>query len=45
MKKRKKLKISTKNKSYGVMDSPFYKLKSKKKLAGLLCISVNDLSI
>ncbi|MDM9376861.1 hypothetical protein [Klebsiella pneumoniae] len=45
MKKRKKLKISTKNKSYDVKDSPFYKLKTKKKLAGLLCVSVNDLSI
>lgn len=43
MKKRKKLKISTKNKCYGVIDSPFYKLKSKKKLAAILCVSVNDL--
>ncbi|HBC0574343.1 reverse transcriptase family protein [Serratia marcescens] len=43
MKKRKKLKILTKNKSYGVMDSPFYKLKSKKKLACLLSVNTNDL--
>lgn len=45
MKKRKKLKISTKNKCYGVMDSPFYKLKTKRKLAELLCVSLNDLHI
>ncbi|EJC0563287.1 RNA-directed DNA polymerase [Enterobacter cloacae] len=44
MKKRKKLRISTKNKSYGVMDSPFYKLKSKKKLAALLCVNISDFS-
>ncbi|MBT1870776.1 reverse transcriptase family protein [Enterobacter mori] len=45
MKKRKKLRIFTKNKSYGVMDSPFYKLKSKKKLAALLCVNISDFSI
>jgi len=45
MKKPKKLKISTKNKSYGMKDSPFYKLKSKRKLAELLCVSLSDLSI
>lgn len=44
MQKPKKLKISTKNKSYGMMDSPFYKLKSKRKLAELLCVSLSDLS-
>lgn len=44
MKKPKKLKISTKNKSYGMMDSPFYKLKSKRKLAELLRVSLSDLS-
>ncbi|MBS0972726.1 reverse transcriptase family protein [Serratia rubidaea] len=45
MKKRKKLKIYTKNKSYGIVDSPFYKLKSKKKLAELLCVNIGDLPI
>ncbi|HDT5144886.1 TPA: RNA-directed DNA polymerase [Klebsiella michiganensis] len=45
MKKRKKLKISTKNKSYSVIDSPFYKLKSKKKLAGVLGVSIDDFSL
>ncbi|TWP77173.1 RNA-directed DNA polymerase, partial [Escherichia coli] len=40
MKKRKKLKVNTKNKSYDIMDSPFYKLKSKRKLANLLCVSL-----
>lgn len=45
MKKPKKLKISTKNKSYGMKDSPFYKLKSKRKLAELLCVSLSDLSV
>lgn len=44
MKKRIKLKVSTKNKSYPITDSPLYKLKSKKKLANLLCVSINDLS-
>ncbi|MBV4692561.1 reverse transcriptase family protein [Escherichia coli] len=43
MKKRKKLKVNTKNKSYDIMDSPFYKLKSKRKLANLLCVSLDDL--
>ena len=33
---RKKLKIDSKNKSYPVQDSPFYKLSSKKQLADLL---------
>ncbi|EFH4609189.1 RNA-directed DNA polymerase, partial [Escherichia coli] len=45
MKKRIKLKVSTKNKSYPITDSPLYKLKSKKKLASLLCVSINDLSV
>ncbi|NDL64328.1 reverse transcriptase family protein [Acerihabitans arboris] len=45
MKKRKKLKISTKNKSYSLNDSPFFMLKSKKKLATLLGITISDLSL
>ena len=43
MRKRKKLKISTKNKSYSFMDSPFYKLKTKNKLAALLGVSISEL--
>lgn len=45
MKSRKKLKILTKNKSYDLVDSPFYKLQSKKKLAELLFVNVNELFI
>lgn len=45
MKKRKKLKISTKNKSYDFIDSPFYKLKSKLKLAAVLGVAISDLSL
>lgn len=43
MKARKKLKISTKNKSYSLADSPFFLLKSKKKLAALLGVTISDL--
>lgn len=43
MRKRKKLKISTKNKSYSLMESPFYKLKTKNKLAALLGVSIPEL--
>ncbi|KQN55201.1 DNA polymerase [Serratia sp. Leaf51] len=45
MKARKKLKISTKNKSYNLIDSPFFMLKSKKKLAALLGIAIADLAL
>lgn len=45
MRKRKKLKISTKNKSYGITDSPLYKLKSKRKLADLLHVSIMELKV
>lgn len=44
MKRRIKLKISTKNKSYDIIDSPFYKMRSKRKLASLLGVDVGDLS-
>ena len=43
MRKRKKLKISTKNKSYSLIESPFYKLKTKNKLAALLGVSIPEL--
>ncbi|EPA8175191.1 reverse transcriptase family protein [Yersinia enterocolitica] len=44
MKKRIKLKIETKNKNYKIIDSPLYKLKSKKKLVGLLGTSLSELN-
>jgi hypothetical protein len=39
-----KLKINTSGKSYLLTDSPFYKLKTKKKLASLLCLDFKELS-
>ncbi|HHK7959196.1 TPA: reverse transcriptase family protein [Serratia marcescens] len=45
MKKRIKLKIITKNKSYQLVDSPLYKLKSKKKLVELLGVSLVELNL
>ncbi|MGQ8774620.1 reverse transcriptase family protein [Serratia sp. NA_112.1] len=45
MKKRIKLKIVTKNKSYQIIDSPLYKLKSKKKLVDLLGFSLAELNL
>lgn len=41
--KKSKPKIQTKGKSYQIIDSPFFKLSSKKKLAELLGFSVSDL--
>lgn len=43
MKRKSKLKIVTRKKSYELIDSPFYKLKSKKKLAHLLKVDVTKL--
>lgn len=48
MKRRRNFKISTKNKSYQIEDSPLYKLKSKKKLYNLLksnSQSINELLV
>lgn len=43
-KQRSKYKIQTKGKSYLITDSPFYKLKTKKKLAALLGSSLPELN-
>ncbi|WNJ97623.1 reverse transcriptase family protein [Vibrio ruber] len=43
MSRKSKLKIDTKNKSYSIIDSPFYKLLSKKKLAALLKCEFSEL--
>ena len=40
--RKKKLKICSKNKSYTLKDSPFYNLSTKKALAKLLYISLSD---
>lgn len=46
MKQRKsKLKIQTKGKSYGLQDSPLYKLKTKRKLASILQHTLPDLRL
>lgn len=42
-KKKHRLKLDTNNKAYGIEDSVFFKLKSKKKLAGILRSSVGEL--
>lgn len=42
MKSKPKLKISTRDKSYNLIDSPLYKLKNKKRLAQLLNINLCD---
>ena len=39
-----KLKIFTNGKSYGFMDSPLYKVKTKRKLASLLNSTIPDLN-
>lgn len=39
-----KLKLDSKNKSYSLTDSPFYKLKTKKKLAQLLDVDMSQLT-
>ncbi|PHM55432.1 hypothetical protein [Xenorhabdus hominickii] len=43
MTKKSKLKIVTRKKSYTLQDSPFYKLKSKKKLTNLLKVDMETL--
>jgi len=43
LQKRRKLKIQTKNKSYDIQDSIFYKLSSKKKLAKILFSELSTL--
>lgn len=43
-KQKLKLKIRTKNKSYPLKDSPFYKLSSKRKLSEILNCSISELS-
>lgn len=45
MKKNLKHKIDTKSKEYALFDSPFYKLKSKKKLLLLLKISADEMKL
>ena len=42
--KKIKCRILTKNKAYSLHDSPFYRLRSKKKLADLLCTPINKLN-
>lgn len=45
MRKNLKHKIDTKSKEYALIDSPFYKLKSKKKLLILLKISADEMKL